>query len=128
MQNLFKLRVPVTVSGRFRVGLLVLCVSALAAHAEQARSRVPAQPVLSSREVPVLSERGLSFRDLNRNGTLDNYEDWRLPAPARALDLLARMTLPEKVGAMMHGTAPMAGDMFATGVGYDVATAEPLIL
>ncbi|HEY0341266.1 MAG TPA: glycoside hydrolase family 3 N-terminal domain-containing protein, partial [Steroidobacteraceae bacterium] len=47
------------------------------------------------------------FRDLNRDGVLEPYEDWRLPAPTRAADLLSRMTLAEKAGAMMHGTPPV---------------------
>ena len=46
------------------------------------------------------------FKDLNRNGKLDPYEDWRLPATVRANDLLARMTVEEKAGTMMHAAPP----------------------
>ena len=35
-------------------------------------------------------------RDLNRNGAIDPYEDWRNPPAARAADLMSRMTLHEK--------------------------------
>src|SRR5690349_8467260 len=42
----------------------------------------------------------LSFKDLNRNGVLDPYEDWRLPVQKRVADLLGRMTLEEKAGLM----------------------------
>lgn len=45
---------------------------------------------------------GLAFRDLNRNGTVDPYEDRRLPVPARVEDLLSRMTLEEKAGLLFH--------------------------
>jgi beta-glucosidase len=42
----------------------------------------------------------LSFKDLNRNGVLDPYEDWRLPIDRRVADLLSKMTLEEKAGLM----------------------------
>lgn len=65
-----------------------------------AQSR-PAQPVLGARVARVLQVDGLLFKDLNKNGRLDAYEDWRLPAEARAADLVAQMTLEEKAGLMV---------------------------
>ena len=65
----------------------------------------PAQPVLTSRTVPFIEVGGLRFRDLDRNGQLDPYEDWRLSAGSRADDLVGRMTLAEKIGQMLHGNA-----------------------
>jgi beta-glucosidase len=62
------------------------------------------QPALSSRSVPTLAVGGLRFRDLNRNGVLDPYEDWRRAPQARADNLVALMTLEEKAGAMIHAT------------------------
>lgn len=41
-----------------------------------------------------------TFRDLNKNGKTDIYEDARQPAEARVKDLLAQMTLEEKAGMM----------------------------
>lgn len=82
----------------------------------------PGQPELGSRHGTLLRVAGLSFRDLNRNGTLEPYEDWRLDAAARARDLVGRMTLEEKAGAMMHGTARMDAG------GYDLAGNEVAIL
>jgi beta-glucosidase len=80
-------------------------------------------------QAPVLQKDGLQFRDLNRNGVLDPYEDWRLPPEQRARDLVARMTLEEKAGAMMHGTARAAGPMGGVGAGgqYDTAANRALI-
>jgi beta-glucosidase len=79
----------------------------------------------------VLDAGGLRFRDLNRNGRLDAYEDWRLAPEARARDLVARMTLEEKAGTMMHGTAPTRGGFGppppGTAPGYDSAAAARLI-
>ena len=65
-----------------------------------------AQPHLGTRTVPLLTINGVRFRDLNRDGILEPYEEWRLPSAVRAADLLSRMTLGEKAGAMMHATAP----------------------
>jgi beta-glucosidase len=45
---------------------------------------------------------GLAFRDLNRNGSLDPYEDRRLPTGVRVEDLLERMTLEEKAGQLFQ--------------------------
>ncbi len=45
---------------------------------------------------------GVEFRDLNGNGSMDPYEDPRLDVDARVGDLLARLSLPEKVGLMFH--------------------------
>ncbi|MEE1825833.1 glycoside hydrolase family 3 N-terminal domain-containing protein [Streptomyces sp. BE20] len=46
---------------------------------------------------------GTPFRDLNHNGTMEPYEDPRLPVEERVADLLGRMTLAEKAALMCHG-------------------------
>lgn len=88
------------------------------------------QPTLGSRSIPLLQQGDLKFRDLNRNGALDPYEDWRLSPDARAADLVGRMTLDEKAGQMMHGTLPAVGPMGVAGMGprYDLDKTRPLIL
>jgi len=53
-------------------------------------------------EKPVLVTEGQEFRDLNKNGKLDPYEDNRHSPDMRIEDLLSRMTLEEKVGMMWH--------------------------
>ena len=58
------------------------------------------QPVIEARGAPVLNVAGLQFKDLNRNGKLDVYEDWRQPAEVRVADLVPQMTLEEEVGEM----------------------------
>ncbi len=65
------------------------------------------QPVLGARSVHALEVGGLKFKDLNKNGRLDPYEDWRRPLEARVNDLLTRMTLEEKAGLMVSPTLPM---------------------
>jgi len=81
-------------------------------------------------QAPVLQKDGLQFKDLNRNGVVDPYEDWRLSPEQRARDLVARMTLEEKAGTMMHGTVrAVGGPMAAAGMGgqYDTASARALL-
>ena len=87
------------------------------------------QPALGARSAPIIQVGGLKFKDLNRNGRLDPYEDWRLSPSARARDLVSRMTLEEKAGMMMHGTARSAGPMgmVGAGTGYDTAAMGRLI-
>ena len=86
-----------------------------------------AQPQLGARTAPKLTIDGLAFKDLDRNGKLDPYEDWRLTPAARADDLIGRMTLEEKAGVMMHGTLPAPGNTFGSGAAYDLAGAGKLI-
>ncbi len=51
-------------------------------------------------------ESGLLYRDLNKNGKLDIYEDPRQPVEARVEDLLRQMTLEEKAGSLfIQGSA-----------------------
>ena len=56
-----------------------------------------------------LEQDGVAFRDLNKNGRLDPYEDPRLPVDERVADLLAQMTLEEKVGLMFHSVTGVEG-------------------
>ena len=48
------------------------------------------------------TEDGFAYRDLNKNGRLDPYEDPRRPIEERVEDLLSQMTLEEKVGLLFH--------------------------
>ena len=50
---------------------------------------------------PILEVDGLKFKDLNKNGTLDIYEDWRQEAVARLDDLVSQMTEEELIGDML---------------------------
>ncbi len=68
------------------------------------------QPYLESRSAEKIKINGLEFKDLNKNGLLDKYEDWRLSAKIRALDLVSKMTIEEKAGFMLISTSRMKGD------------------
>jgi beta-glucosidase len=56
------------------------------------------------------TEDGLTYRDLNKNGRLDPYEDPRRPIEERVEDLLIQMTLEEKAGLLFHAMMPMNQD------------------
>ena len=81
----------------------VLVASAL--HAAESPSR--SQPVIGARVVEVLRVDGALFKDLNKNGTLDPYEDWRRPLAQRVDDLVSQMRLEEKAGLMVGPSLQM---------------------
>lgn len=70
----------------------------------------PIQPKLGNQGVQIIKSQGYEFKDLNKNGKLDQYEDWRLPNEARVKDLISQMTLEEKIGFMLISTTRMEGD------------------
>src|SRR5437868_4838472 len=79
----------------------------------------------------LLTDDGFAFRDLNKNGRLDPYEDPRLPTEERVTDLLSRMTLEEKAGMLFQTMIGMnqdgtlieeGGDMFPVLPTTDMVT------
>lgn len=52
--------------------------------------------------VKILTADRYGFKDLNRNGSLDPYEDWRLSADERARDLASKMTVKQIAGLMLY--------------------------
>src|ERR1700722_1538086 len=88
---------PLGVRMFFRLSLLVV---ALVLPFTVDGKAVPPQAKLTRRDVPLVYSDGLAFKDLNRNGKLDPYEDWRLTPEQRARDLMGRMSLEEKAGIM----------------------------
>lgn len=48
----------------------------------------------------ILEVDGYYFKDLNKNGELDVYEDWRQETDARVADLISQMTVEEEVGLL----------------------------
>ena len=57
--------------------------------------------------VKILEVDGYAFKDLNRNGKLDRYEDWRLPSEERAKDLASQLSLEEIAGLMLYSSSQM---------------------
>ena len=52
--------------------------------------------------IKIISVDGFAFKDLNKNGKLDKYEDWRLPADVRAKDLASKMSVEQIAGLMLY--------------------------
>jgi beta-glucosidase len=78
------------------------------------------QPALGAKAKPIITVDKYQFKDLNGNGKLDKYEDWRLSVDERINDLVAQMTDTEKVGMMMinDNNAGCAGAVTATADDY----------
>ena len=77
--------------------------------------------------VQILTDKGYAFKDLNRNGSLDKYEDWRLPVAVRAQDLAEQLSIEEIAGLMLysaHQSIP-AGGFSARGFGGNTYGGKP---
>ncbi len=87
-----------------KIALLLLGITGFAF------AQKPVQPQLGYRSIKTIKDKGLEFKDLNKNGKLDKYEDWRLPTDVRIKDLVSQMTIEEKAGFMLISTTRLAGD------------------
>ena len=85
------------------------------------------QPELGLRSKAAVEVDGLRFRDLDGDGKLTPYEDWRLDPEQRAKDLAGRMTVDEKVGTLMHSTLPGSGGLLGRSDSYDLAALGALV-
>lgn len=54
--------------------------------------------------VAIIAQDRYAFKDLNKNGSLDSYEDWRLPVTERAKDLASKMSLEDIAGLMLYSS------------------------
>ena len=54
----------------------------------------------NSSGVDIIINNSFAFKDLNKNGELDDYENWSLPIDKRVDDLISKMTVEEKAGSM----------------------------
>jgi beta-glucosidase len=71
--------------------------------------------------VEILEQDGLVFKDLNKNGELDKYEDWRLSTDERARHLASLLSVEQIAGLMLyssHQSIPAASQGFGAGT-YD---------
>ncbi len=102
----------------------------------------PDQPVLGMRSLKTIELAGKKFKDFNKNGKLDRYEDWRLSVSERSKDLHGKMSLEEKVGFLLisdirmkneagrqaASTGPVTGEFNETDIITDnnIFTGQPL--
>lgn len=85
------------------------------------------QVELKTDNLELLQVENYFFKDHNKNGRLDDYEDWRLSPEERAAHLVSLMTVEEKAGAMLHGTLPMDQSQTPDAAGYDYPRSEEII-
>jgi beta-glucosidase len=52
--------------------------------------------------VKIITQDGYFFKDLNKNGKLDPYEDWRLPVDTRAKNLASLLSVEQIAGLMLY--------------------------
>jgi beta-glucosidase len=80
----------------------------------------------------ILTIDGFAFKDLNKNGKLDKYEDWRLSVEERAKDLATKLTVEQIAGLMLysrHQSIPARAGGFMGGTyngkGFPQSGAKP---
>lgn len=77
-------------------------------------------------EAPTITINGNTFRDLNKNGVLDVYEDTRAAIEDRVDDLVSQMTVEEKAGSMFitmigfRGNGEPIDEIFIPGNMFDI--------
>ena len=77
-------------------------------------------------EAPTLTINGNTFRDLNKNGVLDVYEDVTAAIEDRVDDLVSQMTIEEKAGSMFitmigfRGNGEPIDEIFIPGNMFDI--------
>ena len=70
--------------------------------------------------IGILTVDRLAFKDLNKNGELDKYEDWRLSADERAADLASRLSVEQIAGLMLYSAhQAIPGGGFGRGGSYN---------
>ncbi len=88
-------------------GLILLCIAIFFLYYKIISFRNMA---LLGPVAPLITENGFTYRDLNKNGRLDPYEDSRQPIDTRIENLLSLMTLEEKAGMMFIAMIGMNAD------------------
>lgn len=97
-----------------KVNKLILGTPLLLALAScnQSSKNALTQPELGKQSAAILKIDNLEFKDLNKNGKLDPYEDWRLRSEERSKDLVSQMTLEEKAGMLLIADMRMFNEIF----------------
>ena len=91
----------------------LLCLISIVGISQKNTVNKKSQPFLGYKTVQILNLEGFQFKDLNKNGKLDKYEDWRLSNDARAKDLLTKMSVEDKVGFMLISTSRLKSERSA---------------
>ncbi len=68
------------------------------------------QPELGARHKAIITSDEYQFIDLNSNGIVDPYEDWRKTPEERAENLVSLMSIEQKAGLMVTASSPSMDD------------------
>ncbi len=93
-----------------RVIRFILPILLLAGCQNNDRGTIVSEKILLDKTTVKVEQGDTYFRDLNKNGRLDIYEDEQQPIAARVTDLLSQMTLEEKAGMMFINGVPVNED------------------
>ena len=79
--------------------------------------------VLKTAVLDLIEADGYKFKDHNKNGELDPFEDWRLPAEDRAKDLVEKLSANQLAAQLAHITLNRLQESFFNdlNVGYALA-------
>jgi len=108
MRKFFKI-LFITIGSLIGLVLILLLVIFLKVSISRTRD-TKVNMALAGPAVKTLTVDGLIFRDLNKNGSLDIYEDSRRSKEERVNDLLGQMNLEEKAGSMFIPPVSMGKD------------------
>lgn len=81
--------------------------------------------------ISIINADGFAFKDLNKDGKLDRYEDWRLSPEERAKDLASKMSIEQIAGLMLysrHQAVPASDGFFSASYNdkpYSESGAKP---
>lgn len=124
MKNILKIALKVLL---WVLGFIVVIAIIGAIYINKANLNIDKKDKFSKIEIKELSSGGYTFKDLNRNGALDIYEDVRQPVEARVNDLLSQMTLEEKIRiAKGSGIGSAVGLGPKDGISGAVGTIVPI--
>jgi beta-glucosidase len=91
----------------YSVSLLAI-VAILCAYQNSPKNKLSGTVTTESALIKTAGE--YTYRDLNKNGKLDIYEDSRQPTELRIKDLLGQMTIEEKAGMMFYSPVRVNND------------------
>ena len=104
------LKITGIIAGSFLALMIIIVLLTLLTMSLSGNRSAKKYKALAGQEAPELNIDGLSSRDLNKNGSLDSYEDHRQTVEVRVSDLLSQMTLEEKAGQMFFPPIGMNSD------------------
>lgn len=97
------------------------------------QTKGPELGVANDSSIAIIHQKGLAFKDLNGNGVLDTFEDWRNSPEKRAESLVEELSIDMTIGLLSNGyTVNLPGkasmsvpDLLYGGMPYKESGASP---